>query len=120
MNIRQSILGPIAAQSGQNIVDIGVLVRRLILFDRTIVKSVQLREVPVLVRTFGKTGFVELIDSGLLRFDCGKVFLVVDVERGGIRDLPPDHFSFGIASATNQEQMFKLGLAGLQGIPGVK
>jgi hypothetical protein len=121
MNIRQSILGPIAVQSGQNIseVDIGVFVRRLILFDRTIVKSVQLREVPVLVRTLGKTGFEELINSGLLRFDCDKVFLVVDVERGGIRDLPPNHFSFGVASATNQEGMFKLGLAGLQGIPGL-
>ncbi len=120
-NIRQSVLGPIAAQSGQSLsnVDIGTLVRRLILFDRTIVDSVQLREVPILARTFGKAGFVELIDSGLLRFGCGKVFPIVDVERDGIRDLPPNHFSFGIASVTSQEQMFKLGLAGLQGISGL-
>jgi len=101
-------------------VDIGSLVRRLILFDKTIVKSVRLREVPTLVRTFHRAGFTQLVNSGLLRFTCDATFLIVDVNRNGVRDLPPNHFSFGIASAKTDESILRSELKGLQGIPGLK
>jgi len=122
MNIRQSVLGPVAVQSSKHAVDvdIGSLVRRLILFDKTIVKSVRLREVPDLVRSFHRQGFTELVNSGLLRFACDATFLIVDVNRNGVRDLPPNHFSFGIASAKNDESILRSELKGLQGIPGLK
>lgn len=109
MNIRQAVLGPIAVQSSKHAidVDIGSLVRRLILFDTTIVKSILLREVPTLVRTFHRAGFTHLVKSGLLRFTCDATFLVVDVNRNGVRDLPPNHFSFGIASAQNDESILR-------------
>jgi len=122
MNIRQSVLGPVAAHSGKHVidVDIGSLVRRLILFDRSIVKSIRLREVPILVRTFRKSGFSELVSSGLLRFACDATSLIVDVHRGGIRDPPPNYFSFGIAAARVDESTLRSELAGLQGIPGLR
>lgn len=122
MNVRQAVIGGVATASGRNSVDvdIGALVRRLILFDRVIVKSLWLREVPTLVRTFQQTGFTQLIDSGLLGFSCGSTALIVDTERGGIRDLPPNHYSFGIASAANLESTLKRELGALQSVPGLK
>jgi hypothetical protein len=122
MNIRQAVLGPIGVQSSKHAidVDIGSLVRRLILFDKTIVKSIRLREVPALVRTFRRAGFTELVSSGLLRFTCDATFLIVDVNRNGVRDLPPNHFSFGTASAKNDESILRSELKGLQGLPGLK
>lgn len=122
MNIRQSVLGPVTIRSGQSVtgVDIGALVRRLILFDRNVVQSLNLREVPFLAQAFHKAGLTHLLSSGLLRFACGKTYLIVDVERNGVRDLPPNHFSFGIASANDHERFLRQGMAGLQGIPGLK
>ncbi len=122
MNIRQAVLGQIAVQSSKHAVDVdvGSLVRRLILFDKTIVKSIRLREVPTLVRTFHLAGFTELVNSGLLRLACDATFLIVDINRNGVRDLPPNHFSFGIASAKIDEPILRSELKGLQGIPGLK
>jgi hypothetical protein len=44
MDIRRSVLGDIATCSGQTVssVDVGVLVRRLILFDKVMVRSFRL------------------------------------------------------------------------------
>jgi hypothetical protein len=75
MNVRQSVLGEVAVRSGLRLsaVDIGSLVRRLILFDKVIVKSFRLREMPVLVRAFGKDGFGERVRIGLLtKFFLGR------------------------------------------------
>lgn len=65
MDVRQAVLGEIAIRSGREVafIDVGVLVRRLILFDKVIVRSYRLRELPLLVRTFGKTGIQELLNS---------------------------------------------------------
>jgi len=122
MHVRQSILGPVAVQSRRTVtgIDIGTLVRRLILFDRTIVKSVGLYEVPFLVRTFHSTGLTELVNSGLLSFACPSTFLIVDLKRGGFRHLPPNHFSFAFGSSGNLEEALRRGFRGLQGIPGLR
>jgi len=122
MNVRQSVFGTVAIQSGGHVtgVDIGSLVRRLILFDRVIVRSVRLREMPTFVRTFGKAGFLDLVSSGLLGFACPATFLIIDAHRGGVRDLPADHFSFAVAEAANQDEQLKLELVALQGLPGLK
>ena len=122
MHIRQAILGPVAVQSGRNVVgvDIGTLIRRLVLFDRTIIQSMGLKEVPFLTKAFGSAGLTTLLNSGLLGFACGGVFLIVDVKPNGARHLPPNQFSFGVASAGDQDKILRRGLAGLQGIPGLK
>jgi hypothetical protein len=122
MSFRRSVLGEIGTRDAQRLVgvDIGALVRRLLLFDRTIVKSFRLHEVPLLVRTFGKVGFSHLLDSGLLGFSCGFTTLGVDFSRGGIRPIPLDHFMFGIVSAANPDADLKAELRSLQSIPGLK
>ncbi len=65
--------GPIATPSGDADalrIDIGSLVRRLILFEHCIVESNRLREVPALVATFGVGGLLELLDSGAVGVLC--------------------------------------------------
>jgi hypothetical protein len=66
MNVRQSVLGEVAIRSGTNVtaVDISGLLRRLLLFDTVVVKSVRLKELPFLVRGLGKDGFRHLLNSG--------------------------------------------------------
>jgi hypothetical protein len=122
MNVRQSILGEIATRSGQAIasVDVGALVRRLTLFDKVIVKSFRLREIPFLVRAFGKNGFATLLKSGLLRFNCNFNAVIVDLSRDGVRHLPLNHFSFAMAHATDPDGALRSELRCLQSITGLK
>ena len=122
MSVRRSILGEIGVRDGQWIVgvDVGSLVRRLLLFDRTVIKSSRLKEVPFLVRTFGKVGFTDLVNSGFLVFSCGFTSLAVDFNRDGVRSVPLDHFTFGIVSAANPDADLRSELRALQSIPGLK
>lgn len=122
MHVRQSILGEIAIRSGQHVtsVDLGSLIRRLILFDRVIVKSFRLREAPLLVRTFGTSGFAALLKSGLLNFNCNFNTVIIDVARDGVRPLPLNHFSFASAHAASPEADLRKELRFLQGISGLK
>jgi hypothetical protein len=75
MREAQAVFGPIAdfERTGPGYisltnVDVGLLVRRLVLFDKVILRSVRLRELPVLVRAFGESGLRSLISAGLLHF----------------------------------------------------
>jgi len=122
MNVQQSILGEIATPSGRTVssVDVGALVRRLILFDKVIVKSIRLQEVPFLVRAFGKNGLSTLLRSGLLHFSCNLNFVIVDLSRNGVRDLPLHHFSFATAHATNPDKDLRSELRCLQSVTGLK
>jgi hypothetical protein len=122
MNVRQAILGEISIRSGQVIssVDIGVLVRRLILFDNVIVRSFRLREIPSLVRTFGKSGFSALLQSGLLHFNCNFNSVIIDLSLNGVRHLPLDHFSLATVKAANPESDLRSELRCLQSVTGLK
>lgn len=121
MEIRQSVLCQIASDENRVFsVDIGSLIRRLVLFDRVVIKSSRLREIPVLVRTFGKGGFDQLLKLGIVRFCCEFTVVVTDVHMGGTRTIPLDHFSFGIADLKDREEKLRQGLVGLQGVPGLK
>jgi hypothetical protein len=124
MNVRQSVLGEVAVRSGLRLsgVDVGSLVRRLILFDKVIIKSFRLREAPVLVRAFGKDGFGELIRIGLLRFSCEFTNLILDLSRNGVRHVPLEHFSFAKLGVTDpdRERELRKELIALQSISGLK
>jgi hypothetical protein len=122
MNVRQSVLGQVAVQSGRTIsgVDVGVLVRRLILFDRVIVKSLGFKELPFLIRTFGRTGFETLLSSGLLCFNCGITAVIVDLKRNEVRHVPLNHFSFATAQVLELEKKLRQELRCLQSLPGLK
>ncbi len=122
MDFRQAVLGEIARPSGQHVtsIDEGLLIRRLILFDRVIVKSHHLRELPLLVKMFGKTGIQEMFDSGILKLSSEFTTIITDVHRNGQRSVPPEHFTFGIVDAANREAILSKGLAHLQRVPGLK
>lgn len=121
MNIRKSVYSEIAKRSGTNVtaIDIGGLVEKLLLFDRVVLRSVRLREVPFLVRALGKTGFIELINLGILDIVCEFTSTITGIAQNGLPSLPPFHYSFGTVEIANREFVLKSELRALQGIPGL-
>ncbi len=122
MSVRQSVLGEVAIHTrGQVLgVDLGSLVRRLLLFDTVVVQSVRLREIPFLVRSLGQSGFVQLFSTGVLKISCEFRAIIGAVSRNGIPAHPLCHFSFGMVDLTNREQALRKELRALQGIAGLK
>lgn len=73
VDARDHHFGPIVSQAtdaNRVEVDVGALVRRLILFERCTVESNRLTEIPALVAVFGVDGLLELLDSGTVRVIC--------------------------------------------------
>jgi hypothetical protein len=74
VDIREHHFGRIASetprQDGSIDVDLGALVRRLILFETVTIESLRLTEIPFLVGAFGAEGLRELLDSGAVRIIC--------------------------------------------------
>jgi len=73
MNIRERHFGRLTdteAESGEFTVDIDSFLRRLILFEQCIIETDRLKEIPSLIAVFGAKGFLELLDSGAVRFVC--------------------------------------------------
>jgi hypothetical protein len=122
MDVRQSVFGEIAIHSGADVsgIEVATLLRRMLLFESVVIKSVRLREVPHLVRLFGPDGLLLLINSGVLKLSCELIFLVGDVKTNGVRQLPLFHFDFGVANLANREDMLNKELRSLQGISGLK
>lgn len=70
MSLRKRIIGRCGAYlpSPEAInVDVGLVLRRLLLFDTFILDTIKLLEVPALVETFGARGLTLLLDSGAIR-----------------------------------------------------
>jgi hypothetical protein len=68
--LRDRLLAPCAEldPSGEVIgAHVGAVVRRLLLFERYIIESEGLREIPFLLEAFGEDGFSRLIESGAIR-----------------------------------------------------
>jgi hypothetical protein len=122
MSFKQSIFGEVATvpDKGPLAVDIGLLVRPLILFDKVVIKSVLLREIPTLVRAFGKSGITRLFDCGLMKLSCEFTTVITDISRNGIRHVPLYHFSFGIADLADRERKLESELRRLQSVTGLK
>jgi hypothetical protein len=121
MNVRQSIFGEIAIHSGAQVfdVDISALLRRLLLFDTVVVRSIRLREIPTLIRSFGKSGFLQLFSSGVLKISCEFTTTILDTAKNGVRTLPLSQFSFGIAQLADRDAVLRRELRVLQGVPGL-
>ena len=122
MHVRQAVLGHISTPSGCHLasVDVGSLIRRLILFDKVIVRSFRLKEVPLLVRTFGVDGFSSLLELGLLCFSCGVTTVILEASSNGVRHLPLNHFSFATAYLNDLDATLRSELRSLQSISGLK
>jgi len=69
VDIHEHHLGPIANEvvgEDRPEVDVGALVRRLILFEKCTIESIRLKEIPALVSVFGVDGLLKLLDSGVV------------------------------------------------------
>jgi len=97
------LIGPCATFSGgpETIrVDVGALVRRLLLFDTYILDSTRLLEIPRLIEAFGPTGFITLLQSGALKIQCQILTIAVgdSLAKGGreVQPLPPGSISLAM------------------------
>jgi len=61
------------AENGAVKVDLTGLIRRLVLFDKFILQSMRLEELPFLLNVFGYDGFVNLMQSGAFVIHCDAV-----------------------------------------------
>jgi hypothetical protein len=122
MNIRQRVLVQAPVRQNQEVVgiDAGTIVRHLLLFDSVVLQTVGLRELPYLFRVFGKTGFRDLLESGVLKLTFEFTHIATDVALNGVRRLPPLHFSFGTVDIADREQSLGSSLRSLQGVTGLK
>jgi hypothetical protein len=122
MTIRQAVIGEVALHDGARVdgVDLGALVRRLLLFDTVVVKSIRLRDLPFLARAFGYDGLLQLLNSGIMKFCCEFTTLATDFHRDGLRSVPKGHFHFGVVDAYDRDAVLRSELLGLQSVTGLK
>lgn len=67
MDHRESIFGECVDERNQ--FDLGCFAERLVLFERVVLRSTMLTEIPTLVRAFGAKGLRRLLDTGALSID---------------------------------------------------
>jgi hypothetical protein len=75
METRDRVLAPIATVSARDAngsptdvaVGFGALVRRLVVSEQLIIRSIGLQELPLLIAKFGYDGVKELLESGRVR-----------------------------------------------------
>ncbi|MGI0084102.1 MAG: hypothetical protein ACREBQ_03375, partial [Nitrososphaerales archaeon] len=122
MSIRQSVLGEVAIRNGLEVsgADIEGLLRRLLLYETVTIRSVRLRELPYIVRAFGKDGFLQLLNSGVLKISCEFSAIISPLAKNGIRVLPYGHFTFGMADITDRVGVLGVELRNLQSVSGLK
>lgn len=73
MSLTRQLIGKCAVLDPENDsveVDLTGFVRRLVLFDKLILQSIRLKELPFLLNVFGYNGFVSLIQSGAFVIHC--------------------------------------------------
>jgi hypothetical protein len=101
-------------------VDVAAVIRRLVLFEKVIVRSLRLEELPPLIKAFGESGLRTLLNSGSLRFLWDSPVVGTDVSHGGVRDLPQSHVSFFIVGLANPEEELQGQFSVLQRVSGLK
>ncbi|WP_145969072.1 hypothetical protein [Streptomyces hyaluromycini] len=129
MDIRERHIGPITRKEsagGDGVaVDVGALVRRLLLFEHCTIESNHLQEIPALVRSFGVDGLEALLDSSALSIICDALTvgsvgqnteLRVTEARGG--PLPNNSYRIASISIGEREQYIHNALQVVHQIPG--
>src|SRR6266481_78301 len=105
MNVLRIILEDISRRSDDGKptgADIPRLVQRLLLFDTVILKSPRLVEVPDMIRSFGKHGCLQLLNSGALKISCEFTTIMGDPVHNGVRETPLSHFTFGLIDVADR------------------
>jgi hypothetical protein len=103
------------------VVDLGALVRRIILFDHYIFQSIRLEEFPILVRAFGYAGVKALLDSGILSVQSDILTLAqIGQSNIGLRDrkglLPLGSYSFVVLTVADREQYIHEAFGEVEGL----
>ncbi len=127
MDIRTRLVGPCATRTQDLetvVVDLGALVRRIILFDHYIFQSIRLEEFPILVRAFGYAGVKALLDSGILSVQSDILTLAqIGQSNIGLRDrkglLPLGSYSFVVLTVADREQYIHEAFGEVEGIEGL-
>ena len=91
-------------------VDVGALVRRLILFEHCVLESDYLKEIPYLVAAFGYKGLRSLLSSGALSIICdyfaaGSVGQISDLKVTALRGGPLPLSSYRIVPISVPDQL---------------
>src|ERR1039457_6068402 len=109
MNPRRRTIGRIAKvlyrpNIGPDVIDIDpdTLLTRLLFFDKFVLDSVNLGELPHLIKLFGIEGFIELIKSDILDIRYETTSVITDLHLGGRRHLPLLQFSQALVSGANR------------------
>lgn len=127
MSLRTRLIGPCATFGGEaNKIDVnlGALVRRLLLFDTYILQSFRLLEVPALVSAFGFSGLRALLQSGALRIQCeavtiantGQVAVLESRRQKGV--LPLGSYSLSVVQSGDREEYLSHCLKHVNEAPG--
>jgi len=104
------------SQSGSMEVDVGSLIRALILFDEVILQSNRLKEFPSFISAFGYDGLHALLESGKLTILCqantlgqtGQLNVLAERVKKGL--LPLNSFSFSVISVSDHETYYRQAL----------
>lgn len=130
MDIRERHLGSISNRTADGLsaeVDVGLLIRRLLLFEHCTLESDLLREIPHLVRIFGVGGVEALLKSKSLSIVCdaatmGSVGQNAQLKNSITRGGPLPLGSYCIASVTiaDREKYLHDALQSVHDAPGMK
>jgi len=108
MDIQKRLISPCASFSPENdevTVDIGALIRRIILFDTYLLQSIRLKEIPQFIKIFGFEGTIELLLSSVLLIhldpttigQTGQTAILESRKKKGV--LPLGAYSFSVIKA---------------------
>ena len=113
-NIARRLIAPCCTYDPQKQevvdVDVGAIIRDLILFDTLILQSIRLKEFPYLIGAFGTEGVTALLKSGRLRVHCqcvtigqtGQTGILESRAKKGV--LPLGHYSFSTVRAADTRE----------------
>ncbi|MCE5310894.1 MAG: hypothetical protein LLG20_24900 [Acidobacteriales bacterium] len=97
-------------ENPEEVVDVGAIIRDLILFDTVILKSSRMREFPSLIAAFGIEGMTALLKSGRLRIHCQAVSIGQTGQAGILEaralrgTLPLGSYSFSVIRIADTRQ----------------
>jgi hypothetical protein len=116
IEVREHLVGPCArlVDDERVLVDVGSLVRRLVLFERYTLRTIRMLEMGELVRAFGDGGLRALLADGCLRIHCDLLTMGSTGDR-----LSPGHFQFSSLVAHDQRDYVSSCLQEVHRIPGL-
>ncbi|MGA8937631.1 MAG: hypothetical protein WB439_00560 [Acidobacteriaceae bacterium] len=126
MTARRAIYGQIAntvVVKGKGTEVVGIeserLLSRLLFFDEVVIDSVNLGEIPLLVKMFGREGLEELLRSDTLKLTNERCVIITDRHFSGVRKLPMLEFEQGFAKLEDNPHNLEMNFQCLRRITGL-